>query len=419
MKYDIKEVGLSEQGIGKIKWAEKDMPVLRQIKEKFSKSKLFKNITIGACLHITSETANLARTLASGGARVFLCASNPLSTQDDVAAALVKEYKIPVFAIKGEDKKKYFSHLNSVLDQHPDIVIDDGADLISDLHKNRRDQLSEIVGGMEETTTGVVRLRALAKYNRLAFPVIAVNDSMTKHFFDNRYGTGQSTIDGILRATNRLLAGSTFVVAGYGFCGRGLSERAEGMGANVIVTETNPVRALEATLDGFRVMPMREAAKVADFICTVTGDKHVLGARDFTSIKNGCIISNAGHFDIEIDIQALKKMSKNVKSGRPFVEEYKLKNGKTVYLLAQGRLVNLGSAEGHPSSVMDMSFANQALGAEYLIKNKGKLTSKVYTIPQGIDEKIARLKLQALGIKIDNLTSVQKKYLSSWEEGTS
>lgn len=418
MNYDIKNTNLAKQGKQRIEWAEIDMPVLRQIKEKFSKTKPFKNIVIGACLHVTSETANLMRTLKDGGANVFLCASNPLSTQDDVAASLVSEYKIPVFAIKGENKNKYFSHLNSVLDQHPQIVIDDGADLISEIHKNRKNQIKEILGGMEETTTGVIRLKSLANAGRLNFPVIAVNDAMTKHFFDNRYGTGQSTIDGITRATNRLLAGSTFVVAGYGWCGRGLSQRARGAGANVIVTEVDPVRALEASMDGFRVMPMLEAAKQADFICTVTGNKHIIDAEDFSVMKNGCIVSNSGHFDIEINLADLKKISKRITSRREHVEEYELKNGKKVYILSQGRLVNLSSAEGHPSSVMDMSFANQALGAEYLVKNANRLIPQVYNIPGDIDEKIAKLKLQTLGIKIDTLTAEQKKYLSSWEEGT-
>ena len=419
MKHDIKNIKLAVLGKKKIEWAEKDMPVLRQIKEKFLKTKPFKNIIIGACLHVTSETANLMRTLKAGGANAFLCASNPLSTQDEVAATLVAEYKIPVFAIKGENGKRYFSHLNSVLNQRPNVVIDDGADLISELHKNRKSQIKEILGGMEETTTGVIRLKSLANTGHLAFPVIAVNDAMTKHFFDNRYGTGQSTIDGIIRATNRLMAGSTFVVAGYGWCGRGLSQRARGAGANVIVTEINPVKALEATLDGFRVMPMKEAVKEADFICTVTGNKHIIDSKHFKIMKDGCIISNSGHFDIEINLPALKKITKQIIARRENVEEYQLKNGKKIYVLAQGRLVNLSSAEGHPSSVMDMSFANQALGAEYLVKNKGKLSAQVYPIPQNIDERIAKLKLQALGIKIDTLTADQKKYLSSWEEGTS
>lgn len=416
MKHDIKDIKLSKIGKERIEWAEKDMPVLREIKENFTKTKPFKNTVIGACLHVTAETANLVATLKAGGAKVYLAASNPLSTQDDVAASLVKDYGIPTFAIKGEDNKKYFSHIKAVLDQNPNIIIDDGADLVSELHKNRKNQLKNIHGGMEETTTGIVRLKSMEEKNELAFPVIAVNDAMTKHFFDNRYGTGQSTIDGIIRATNRLLAGSVFVVAGYGWCGRGLAMRAKGLGANVIVTEIDAVKALEANMDGFRVMTMDKAVLEANFICTVTGNKNVLDTKHFKIMKNNCIISNSGHFDVEINLNSLKKLSSKITEKRDQVVEYKLGN-KNIYVLSEGRLVNLASAEGHPSSVMDMSFANQALGTEYLLKSKD-LKAKVYPIPKEIDERIARLKLHSLGIKIDTLTPEQKKYISSWDEGT-
>ncbi|MCE9548878.1 adenosylhomocysteinase [Candidatus Nomurabacteria bacterium] len=416
MKYDIKDANLAVQGMIKIEWAKKDMPVLSGILADFKKRKPFKNITIGACLHVTAETANLMIALKEGGAKVGLCASNPLSTQDDVAAALVKNFNIPVFAKKGESKKEYFSHLRAVLDMHPDITMDDGADLVGELHSNRLSQAKKILGGTEETTTGVSRLKSMAKEGALLFPVIAVNDSMTKHFFDNRYGTGQSTIDGIIRATNKLLAGSVFVVAGYGWCGKGLAMRARGMGANVIVTEIDSVKAIEALMDGFRVMPMTEAAKNADFICTVTGNVNVVGADVFKTIKDGCVISNSGHFDVEIDLVGLNKISKNKKELRNFVEAYTLKNGKTIFVLAGGRLVNLGSAEGHPASVMDMSFANQALAAEYVIKNK--LDNSVHVLPEAIDRKIATLKLKSLGIKIDSLTKRQQEYMSGWKEGT-
>lgn len=418
MKYDVKDIGLAQKGLIKIEWAGRDMPVLGGIAEDFKKRKPFKNVTIAACLHVTAETANLMIALKSAGAKVALCASNPLSTQDDVAAALVKNFNIPVFARKGEDNKKYFSHLRSVLDMAPDITMDDGADLVGELHSKRLAQAKKIIGGTEETTTGVTRLKSMAKEGKLLFPVIAVNDSMTKHFFDNRYGTGQSTIDGIVRATNKLVAGSVFVVAGYGWCGKGLAMRARGMGANVIVTEIDEVKALEALMDGFRVMPMTQAAKIADFICTVTGNVDVVGKEVFKVIKNGCIISNSGHFDVEIDLKTLKKITKNRKILRDSVESYTLKNGKTIFVLAGGRLVNLGSAEGHPASVMDMSFANQALAAEFIFRNKGKLTKSVHTLPEALDKKIANLKLKSLGTKIDTLSKRQKEYLSGWREGT-
>ena len=418
MNHDIKDVGLAPKGKLRIEWAENDMPVLRQIRARFKKEKPLKGITLAACLHVTTETANLAITLKEGGANVFLCASNPLSTQDDVAASLVKDYGIPTFAIKGEDSKTYFKHINAVLDANPTLTMDDGADLVSELHKNRVRQLPSIVCGTEETTTGVIRLKSLAKAGKLKFPILAVNEAMTKHFFDNRYGTGQSTMDGIIRATNRLVAGSTFVVAGYGWCGRGLASRAHGMGAHVVVTEVDSVKALEAVMDGFQVMPMREAVKKADFICTVTGNKSVIGEQEFAVMKDGCIISNSGHFDVEIDLKALAKLSTKRRMIRDFVEEFTVKGGKKVYVLGEGRLINLASAEGHPASVMDMSFANQALGAEYMLKNAKKLEPKVYVIPEEVDREIAALKLAALGVSVDKLTPEQKKYLESWEEGT-
>ncbi|MBN1618418.1 adenosylhomocysteinase [Candidatus Dojkabacteria bacterium] len=415
--FDIKDSTLADIGRNRIEWAETDMPVLRTIREKFEKDKPFKGITIGCCLHVTTETANLMRTLKSGGADVYLCASNPLSTQDDVAAALVKHYDVPTFAIKGEDNDTYYKHLNAVLDSRPQITQDDGCDLVSTIHRDRPDQIKDIVGGTEETTTGVIRLKAMAKDNALKFPVIAVNDSMTKHFFDNRYGTGQSTIDGIVRATNRLLAGSTFVMAGYGWCGRGIAMRAKGMGSRVIVTEVDAVKALEAHMDGFLVLPMKEAAKVADFICTSTGDINVVDMEDFEVMKDGCIVCNSGHFDVEINVAGLKEQAKQINDIRPFVKEYKL-DKKSVYVLADGRLVNLSSAEGHPACVMDMSFANQALGAKYILDNKGKLSNDVHVLPEDLDIEIARLKLNALGVEIDKLTPEQKEYLSSWKHGT-
>lgn len=418
MQYDIKNMALAKRGMTKIEWARRDMPVLWGIASHFKKSKPFKNVSIGACLHVTAETANLMIALKEGGAKVGLCASNPLSTQDDVAAALVKNFKIPVFAKKGENKKEYFSHLNSILNMKPDITMDDGADLIGELHSKRLSQAKKIIGGTEETTTGVSRLKSMEKEGSLLFPIIAVNDSMTKHFFDNRYGTGQSTIDGIIRATNKLIAGSTFVIAGYGWCGKGLAMRARGMGANVVITEIDSIKALEALMDGFRVMPIAQAGKVADFICTVTGNINVVGLETFKTIKSGCIISNSGHFDVEIDLVALKKITKTRKVLRDFVESYKLKNGKTVFVLAGGRLVNLGSAEGHPASVMDMSFANQILAVEFILKNRNKLSNSVHTLPEILDRKIAILKLKSLGVNIDTLSKRQKEYMTSWKEGT-
>ncbi len=418
MKRDIKDINLAKKGMIKIDWARKDMPVLLGIAADFKKRKTFKGVTIGACLHVTAETANLMIALKEAGAKVGLCASNPLSTNDSVAAALVNNFNIPVFAKKGESKTEYISHLRSVLDMKPDITMDDGADLVGELHSKRFAQAKKIIGGTEETTTGVTRLKSMAREGKLLFPVIAVNDSMTKHFFDNRYGTGQSTLDGIIRATNKLIAGSVFVVAGYGWCGKGLAMRARGMGANVIVTEIDAVKALEALMDGFRVMPMTEAAKEADFICTVTGNISVVGLDAFKNIKDGCIISNSGHFDVEIDLIALKKITKTRKVLRDFVESYRLKNGKTVFVLAGGRLVNLGSAEGHPASVMDMSFANQILAAEFVLKNKGKLSNSVHILPEILDKKIAALKLKSFNVNIDILSKRQKEYMSGWENGT-
>ncbi len=418
MGYDIKDIKLAEAGKKRIEWAEQDMPVLRSIKERFEKEKPFEGKVLAGCLHVTTETANLMITLKAGGAEVYLCASNPLSTQDDVAASLVKDYEIPVFAIKGEDNETYYKHINAVLDQKPDLTMDDGADLVSELHKSRKDQLEKIAGGTEETTTGVIRLKAMAHNGELQFPVLAVNDAMTKHFFDNRYGTGQSTLDGIIRATNRLVAGSNFVVGGYGWCSRGLAMRAKGAGANVIVTEVDPVKALEAVMDGFRVMPMQEAAKQADFICTLTGDINVIDDHDFEVMKDGCIVANSGHFNVEINIEALEKMASKKRKIREFVDEYTLKDGRKINLLGEGRLINLAAAEGHPASVMDMSFANQSLGAEYILQNHTELENKVYVIPEEIDSEIARLKLETLGIEIDKLTPEQEKYLASWEFGT-
>lgn len=418
LNYDIKDIKLANKGKLRIEWAEMDMPVLRMIRKKFKKEKPLKGVRLGACLHVTTETANLMITLKEGGAEVALCASNPLSTQDDVAAALVKFYKIPVFAIKGEDKDTYYKHICQVLEIKPHITMDDGADLISTLHKEKKELLKDVLGGTEETTTGVIRLRSMADDGALQYPIIAVNDAYTKHLFDNRYGTGQSTIDGILRATNRLLAGSVFVVCGYGWCGKGVSMRARGMGARVIVTEVDPLKALEAVMDGFDVMPIQEAAQIGDIFVTVTGNINVISGKIFSKMKDGSIIANTGHFDVEIDIQSLEKLSKSKRTIRDFVEEYTLKNGRRIYLLAQGRLVNLAAAEGHPAAVMDMSFANQALSAEYIYKNSKKLERKVYSVPEEIDREIARLKLEAMGIKIDTLTKEQYKYLHSWQIGT-
>jgi len=418
MEYHIKDKTLKSQGKLKIAWAENNMPVLRKIREDFKKTKPLKGLCIGACLHVTTETANLAITLKAGGAYVYLTASNPLSTQDDVAAALALEYHIPVFAIKGEDNKTYYQHIEEVLKRKPVITMDDGADLISSLHRKYPERTKDVIGGTEETTTGVIRLRSMAKDGVLKYPVIAVNDSQTKHLFDNRYGTGQSTIDGILRATNVLIAGMKFVVGGYGWCGRGIAMRAEGMGGRVIIAETDPVRALEAVMDGFDVMPMEEAASIGDLFVTSTGDRDILTKKHFLKMKDGAIIANAGHFNVEIDIPGLKEISTKKKRIRTYVDQYTLKNGKRINLLAEGRLVNLSAAEGHPAMVMDMSFANQALAAKYL-KEKGKeLKGEVYTIPEDIDREIAVLKLKTMGIQLDKLTKVQKKYLSSWEEGT-
>lgn len=417
-KYEIRDLGLAEGGRRRLEWAEQEMPVLRQVRERFAKERPLQGTRVSACLHVTSETANLMRTLQIGGADAVLCASNPLSTQDDVAASLVSHFEIPVFAIKGEDNQMYYRHIHAALDHRPHVTMDDGADLVSTLHKDRRDLLTGVRGGTEETTTGVIRLRAMAASGALAYPVIAVNDAMTKHFFDNRYGTGQSTVDGIVRATNILLAGKVFVVAGYGWCGRGLANRARGMGANVIVTEVDPMAALEAVMDGFRVMPMLEAAKIGDIFCTVTGDINAIDRAHLALMKDGAIIANSGHFNVEINIPALEDMAAEKLQVRPFVEQYTLRDGRRLNLLGEGRLVNLAAAEGHPASVMDMSFANQALSLEYLLQHADELEDKVYTIPEAVDREIARLKLESMGIAIDRLTDEQQKYLASWEEGT-
>ncbi len=417
--YDIKDINQAEGGRRRIEWAEREMPVLRQIRERFKKEKPLKGIRMSACLHVTTETANLARTLQEGGADLVLTASNPLSTQDDVAAALVNIYEIPTYAIKGEDNVTYYKHIGAALDHKPHITMDDGADLVSTIHKDRRELLADIVGGTEETTTGVIRLRAMAADKMLMFPVIAVNDALTKHLFDNRYGTGQSTVDGIIRATNVLLAGKRFIVAGYGWCGRGLASRARGMGALVIVTEVDPLKALEAVMDGYEVMPMEKAAKIGDIFCTVTGDINVIDEHHFAVMKDGAIVANSGHFNVEINIPSLAKMSKDEpKLVRPFVDQYETKDGRKINILGEGRLINLASAEGHPASVMDMSFANQALAAEYMVKNAKSLEKRVYSVPHEIDAEIARIKLNAMGIQIDTLTEKQIKYLNSWEEGT-
>ncbi len=417
MKYDVKDLSLASDGKKLIEWAERDMPVLRLIKERFAKNKTLKGVTLGACLHVTSETANLAITLKAGGANVFLCASNPLSTNDSVAASLIKDYDIPTFAIKGEDDKTYYSHLNAVLDEKPNQTMDDGADLVSIMHSKRTNLLKTVVGSTEETTTGVIRLKAMEQDGALKIPVLAVNDNMTKHMFDNRYGTGQSTIDGIIRATNILLAGRTFVVCGYGWCGRGVAMRAAGMGAQVIVCEIDPIKALEAKMDGYRVMKLQDAMKIADIVLTVTGNKHVIDSQHLKVAKDGVILAQSGHFDIEINKDALKTLSKKSRKVRPFVDEYMI-GTKRVYLLAEGRLVNLSAAEGHPASVMDMSFAGQAMASEFMWENKGKLEAKVYQLPEALDREIAALKLKSEGTEIDTLTAVQKKYLSSWTEGT-
>ena len=416
--YDVKNLALADAGKLKIEWAEREMPVLRQVRERFAKEKPLTGVSIAACLHVTAETANLMLTLKAGGAKIALCASNPLSTQDEVAASLVKHAGIPTYAIKGEDRKTYFSHIVLALAVQPNITMDDGADLVSHIHSHWSSAYSRVLGSTEETTTGVIRLRAMEKDGALRFPVIAVNDAMTKHFFDNRYGTGQSTLDGILRCTNVLLAGKTIVIAGYGWCGRGVATRAKGMGAHVIVTEVDPIRAIEAAMDGFNVMPMKEAAKQGDIFITLTGDLNVVDAEHFKVMKDGAMVCNSGHFNDEINLVALKAMSKKVRTVRPFVEEYTLKSDKRVHVLGEGRLINLAAAEGHPASVMDMSFANQSLGAEYLTKNHHDLEKKVYAMPADIDKEIARLKLKAMGIAIDTLTPEQVKYLNSWEQGT-
>ncbi|MDQ7799246.1 MAG: adenosylhomocysteinase [Candidatus Edwardsbacteria bacterium] len=418
MNYDIKDIKLATKGKNRIEWADKYMPVLQTIRTRFEKDKPLKGYKISACLHVTAETANLMRTLKAGGAELRLCASNPLSTQDDVAASLVKDYGIQTFSVKGEDNKLYYKHINQALDQRPHITMDDGADLVSTLHTTRKDLIKNIIGSTEETTTGVIRLRSMQKAGTLAFPVIAVNDSQTKYMFDNRYGTGQSTLDGIIRATNILLAGSTVVVAGYGWCGRGLAMRARGMGSNVIITEIDSVKGLEAVMDGFRVMPMSQAAKIGDVFVTVTGNINVVRPEHFKDMKDGAIICNSGHFNVELDIDGLKKISRSVRTTREFVEEYSLKNGRKVIILGEGRLINLAAAEGHPASVMDMSFANQALAAEMLIKKGKGMDKKVYALPVELDNKIAQIKLQAMGTKLDALTAEQKKYLASWEMGT-
>lgn len=416
--YDVKDMKLADGGRLKIEWAEREMPVLRQIKERFTKEQPLKGMRISACLHVTTETANLMKTLQAGGADVVLTASNPLSTQDEVASSLVTHDEIPVYAIKGEDNVTYYKHINAALDHKPHFTMDDGADLVNVLHTNRREMLAGVVAGTEETTTGVIRLHAMAADGALNFPIIAINDALTKHFFDNRYGTGQSTIDGIVRATNILLAGKTFVVAGYGWCGRGLASRARGMGSNVIVTEIDPLKALEAVMDGYRVMKMEDAAKIGDIFVTLTGDINVIDEHHFAVMKDAAIVCNSGHFNVEINIPSLDKMSKNKRLVRPFVDEYVTKDNRRIYILGEGRLINLASAEGHPASVMDMSFANQALSLEYLTKNAGKMDKRVYSVPTEIDQNIAALKLAAMGVEIDKLTAEQIKYLGSWQEGT-
>ena len=415
---DVKDIALAEKGKRKIEWANQQMPVLQSIRKQFIKEQPLRGVRIAACLHVTSETANLAITLRDGGADVVLCASNPLSTQDEVASCLVKDYSIPTFAIKGEDNATYYAHLGAALDHKPQITMDDGADLVTMLLTKRTELVPGVIGGTEETTTGVIRLRAMAKDGTLKYPIISVNDAQTKHFFDNRYGTGQSTIDGILRATNLLLAGLKFVVAGYGWCGRGVAMRAKGLGADVIVTEISPVRAIEAVMDGFRVMPMAEAAKVGDIFVTVTGNKNVLAGEHFERMKDGAVLCNSGHFNVEIDIPTLEKMSSAKRPARPFVEEYAMKDGRKLYLLGEGRLINLASAEGHPAAVMDMSFANQALAVEYMLKHSSELGPQVYSVPELIDRHIAKLKLETMGVQVDKLTPEQEQYLASWSEGT-
>src|SRR5574341_38368 len=417
--FDIKDPKLADGGRYKIEWAAKEMPVLKLIRERFAKERPLDGVRMSACLHVTAETANLAHTLQLGGADLVLTASNPLSTQDDVAASLVVHYEIPVYAIKGEDDKTYYQHIEAALAHRPQVTMDDGADLVSQLHKDHTDLLPNVIGGTEETTTGVIRLRAMATEGALKFPVLAVNDSMTKHLFDNRYGTGQSTLDGIIRATNILLAGKTVVVGGYGWCSRGIAMRAKGMGANVIVTEVDPLKALEAVMDGFMVMPMLDAAPLGDIFVTATGDINVIDTDHMQVMKDGAIVANSGHFNVEINLKGLAELSKGAPERvRPYVEQYTLKNGKHINVLGEGRLVNLAAAEGHPASVMDMSFANQALGSEFMLQHAGELENKVYTIPQDVDMEIARLKLEAMGVRIDTLTSEQSAYLTQWQEGT-
>jgi adenosylhomocysteinase len=418
LNYDIKDINLAGQGALRIEWANQSMPVLESIRKRFAKQKPLKGVRLAACLHVTTETAGLVRTLKAGGAEVFLCASNPLSTQDDVAAALVKLDHVPVFAIKGEDSKTYYRHIYQALESKPHLTMDDGADLVSTIHSEKRELLKGILGGTEETTTGVIRLRSMAEKKVLSYPIVAVNDANTKHLFDNRYGTGQSTIDGFIRATNRLLAGSTFVICGYGWCGRGVAMRAKGMGADVVIVEIDALKALEAVMDGFRVMPVAEAARIGDFFCTLTGDINVIRKEHFLLMKSGAIVANSGHFNVELDLKGLAQISKKRRPIREYVEEFTLNNGKKINVLGEGRLINLAAAEGHPSSVMDMSFANQALCAEYVIRQGKKLQKMVYKVPEEIDREIARLKLASMGIAIDKLTAEQKKYLSSWEMGT-
>jgi adenosylhomocysteinase len=417
-RYDVKDLALAAEGVRRIEWADRQMPVVAAIRERFEREQPLSGLRVSACLHVTTETANLARTLKAGGADVVLCASNPLSTQDDVAAALVEEYDIAVFAIKGEDNDTYYRHIEAAVDHRPHLTMDDGADVIGVLHSARREQLGDVIAGTEETTTGVIRLKALEREGKLGFPVIAVNEAQTKHMFDNRYGTGQSTIDGIIRATNVLLAGGRFVVAGYGWVGRGVAQRARGMGAHVIVTEVDPVRALEAAMDGFEVLPMEKAAEVGDIFCTATGDKNVIGGAHFEHMKDGAILANTGHFNVEIEIPALRELAVETREARHQVDEYTLADGRRVYLIADGRLVNLAAAEGHPAIVMDMSFANQALSAEWVVANGASLERRVYDVPKAIDDEIARLKLETMGIEIDQLTEEQARYLASWDEGT-
>ncbi|NLH98281.1 MAG: adenosylhomocysteinase [Chthonomonadales bacterium] len=418
MNYDVKDVRLAAQGKLRIEWAEMEMPVLRQIRARFEREKPLKGLRLGACLHVTTETANLAITLKAGGAKVALCASNPLSTQDDVAAALATEFGVPTYAIKGEDDATYYKHIHAVIDTKPHLTMDDGADTVGVIHKDRREVAGNIIGGTEETTTGVIRLRAMAQDGALLYPIIAVNDADTKHLFDNRYGTGQSTVDGIIRATNRLLAGSRFVVAGYGWCGRGVAMRARGMGARVIICETDPLRALEAVMDGYEVMPLAEAARIGDHFCTLTGNKHVLRAEHFAVMKDGAIIANSGHFNVEINLGELQAAAKARRQIREFVEEFTMQDGRRLYVLGDGRLINLAAAEGHPASVMDMSFANQALCSEYMAVHARGLKPGVYPVPKEIDRDIARLKLSAMGTQIDALTAEQEEYLRTWSEGT-